>query len=190
MDEQQAKLNHLDDLFTGRKATYDSYTQQIIDALNDTALQAVAEVLEVNLEDLDVQSVTIHDETVPISDASVVLSMIVQYDDESDIPAFLQAMTPELDEGEDPTTRIVRIAIPYIFCLESKDTIRGMLLRTLINAFAEEDDLDQQADDEIRQASQFIENELGECSTLDSRVDASSSFLMSFLEQENKGKIH
>lgn len=194
MDNQVTNpLDQVYNIFTERQHNYETLTTRIIDKLKPTVLDAVVEVLEADPQNVQWLDINFYDHNfVNYSDAVLMISCVVEYDSEDDIPALLHEISPEPDpDHEELNKRLVRVGVPFDFVTESKEDIKMMLYRTLLGELQETGNIDE---DELWDAIIDGAHEQGiGTNANDTKVakDTKTAFdHVSWFERLHKGKVH
>lgn len=187
MDDQVKKvLDCIFGLFQQRQQTFDDLSVAIHDALRPTVLAAIVEVLEVDEKKVEWIDVNFFDYTFSdYSDAVLMISCKVDYDSEHEVPAILHEISPPPDpEFDEPNQRFVRVGIPFEYALQTKEEIKDMLYKTLLNEL-EGRELDDSIEAALHTSSTvlgaFADNEKHPTRVFDS---------VEWLEQLTKGTKH
>lgn len=147
MEQVTNDLDSVFQMFVKRQSMYDDLSESIVQAIKPTVLDAVVEVLEVQYDKVTWLDINFYDYSFEkFEDAVLMISCVVEYDNENQIPALMYQISPQPDpDTDDMNKRMVRVGVPFEFVMQSKEDIKMMLYRTLLgdlqHAGPSEDDL-------------------------------------------------
>jgi hypothetical protein len=147
MDEETLiKTEELLGMFSERDEKYDDMTQALANALERPLFEALHGVF--NCVDQQVEW-----ESIDLIGAMIIMVCNVQYDKLSDIPTFVNRITPPEDDGEESlsTRRRIRMGIPITMAYADPITMQAFLDELIASVLEDDED----GGDETNEPVQF-----------------------------------
>lgn len=120
--DQIEKIKHLISLFEARDKLYQQTTEEILELVGPTALDALFTLFDAPME--QVRWLETH-----LVENIMLLVASITYDDDQEVPPVIQALSPNPEEGG-PSIRLFRVGIPLTMLFQPKEDIVDYLTET------------------------------------------------------------
>lgn len=179
---EQDDLNNLVAIFDERQSVYSQYTEEIQRMIEPTVIEAICEIFNLPIADIQVTDISLYGQDgsvgTDVEHTTMIVSCITSYATADDVPPLLEVLTADLSDDDDPTKRIVKLALPLSYVFEPKEVILHMLYSTLRDVVGDIIDEDYMVPGEIVEHSEEPSSP---------NEDAMQAYLGSL---HNRGKIH